>query len=385
MDRFTSNKVSIPENRRDSNLELLRIIAMVLIVSHHYVVNSSMFFADGPVFSDLLAPKSVFAALLGCWGKSAINCFVLISGFYMCRSKITAKKFAKLFCEWMFYRLVINAVLWITGVEPFTAGTFFREVLPVTNIASNFAPCYMLFFLMIPFLNVLLQGLKQKQHALLALLLLAVYVGLGTFHAITFNYISWFAVLYIAAAYIRLYPGAVFSNRRAWGIALICSLALSVLSVIACAAVKAGAVANLSPYEFLQDSNTFLAFTNGLCAFMYFKNLDVSYSRVINRFAASTFGVFLIHTGGNMRGNAMKNWLWNTFLRNAEAYTLPWWGFFLHAFLSILGVFLVCSLIDMLRIRFIEKPFFTLWDKKQADASERLGCLKERIHSRLGF
>lgn len=385
MERKSSGAVSVPGNNRSSDIELLRIVAMILIVAHHYVVNSDLLAAKGPVFSHLLAPKSVFTELLGCWGKSAINSFVIISGYYMCRSKITVKKFAKLFLEWMFYRLVINAVLWITGVEPFTAGTFFREVLPITNIASNFVPCYMLFYLTIPFLNRLIEAMDQRQHAVLVVFLLAVYAGLGTFHAITFNYVSWFIVLYFAAAYIRLYPNAVFSSKKIWGKALVCSLAVSALSVIGCAFMKAKTGSGLSPYEFLQDSNTLLAFSNGLCAFLFFKNLNMKYSPAVNRIAASTFGVLLIHTAGNMRGSAMKNWLWNGFLKNAEAYARPLPAYLLHAAASILGVYLVCTLIDMLRIRFLEKPFFALWDKKQATVSKRLDHAKEKFFSMLGL
>lgn len=46
---------SVPVKTRDSNLELYRIIVMLLIVAHHYVVNSGLTAADGPVYADPLS------------------------------------------------------------------------------------------------------------------------------------------------------------------------------------------------------------------------------------------------------------------------------------------------------------------------------------------
>lgn len=47
---------------RNSNLELFRIITMLLIVAHHYVVNSGIM---ERVYQDPLAPKSLFLLLFG--------------------------------------------------------------------------------------------------------------------------------------------------------------------------------------------------------------------------------------------------------------------------------------------------------------------------------
>lgn len=80
------------EKQRESGIELFRIIAMLLIVAHHYVVNSGVTqLLGGDYFKDL------FYYLFGMWGKTGINCFVLITGYFMCQSNITLRKFLKLF------------------------------------------------------------------------------------------------------------------------------------------------------------------------------------------------------------------------------------------------------------------------------------------------
>ena len=102
---------------RNSNLELYRIIAMLLIVAHHYVVNSGLTSLDGPISYNPTSAKSLFLLLFGAWGKTGINCFVLITGYFMCKSQITFKKFAKLILQVMFYNILINCVFWISSIS----------------------------------------------------------------------------------------------------------------------------------------------------------------------------------------------------------------------------------------------------------------------------
>ena len=74
------------QKKRCSNIELYRIIVMLMIVAHHYVVNSGL----GEVLCDgNLSPNSFFFCLFGMWGKIGINCFVLITEYFMCQSHIT--------------------------------------------------------------------------------------------------------------------------------------------------------------------------------------------------------------------------------------------------------------------------------------------------------
>ena len=99
-----------PKKLRDSNLELFRILTMLLIVAHHYVVNSGLTSPDGPIVANPLATDSIFLLLIGAWGKIGINCFVLITGYFMCKSEITATKFVKLLFEIMFYKIIIGLI-----------------------------------------------------------------------------------------------------------------------------------------------------------------------------------------------------------------------------------------------------------------------------------
>ena len=116
--------------QRNSNLELFRIITMLLIVAHHYVVNSGLAGAGSPMQTNPSSLRTVFLYLFGAWGKTGINCFVLISGYFMCTSRITANKYAKLLFEVEFYRFVIYLVFVLTGYDQFTVSGFVKTMMP---------------------------------------------------------------------------------------------------------------------------------------------------------------------------------------------------------------------------------------------------------------
>ena len=218
---------------RDTNLELYRIIGMFLIVMHHYVVNSGLTDPEGVMFSSPLALRSVSLFLLGAWGKAGINCFLMITGYFMCKSKISAKKFAKLLGEVLFYNIVICCIFLFAKYETFSLKELVITVFPFSEISDNFAGCYLVFFLFIPFINSFINSINERQHFYLLLLCGFTYILIGTVHRITLNYVSWFIIVYLIAAYIRLYPKEYYSNVKLWATLTVISAVLMCISVIA--------------------------------------------------------------------------------------------------------------------------------------------------------
>ena len=340
---------------RDSNIELYRIISMLCIIAHHYVVNSGLL---DVMFLTPISPKTIFLSIFGAFGKIGINCFVLITGYFMCQSQISAKKFAKLFFELMFYRIVINVIFWLTSYNDFSLVGLVNVLIPFKSIAQNFTGTFLMFFLFIPFLNKLIHSLNEKQHFMLILLSCLVYVLFGTIPklSVRMNYTSWYMVLYFIASYLRIYPKKWHSSSFKCGLFAIVSIFLAISSVIAGDFLLTVFKLNLV-YYFVTDSNTLLALLVGISTFMFFKSIKIKYSKLINTVSSTCFGVLLIHANGDV----MRNWLWRDTLKNTEMYGSKY--LYLHAILSVVVIFVVCSVIDMLRIKFVEKPFFALWDK----------------------
>lgn len=334
------------EKKRDSSIELYRIIVMLFIVMHHYVINSGLTTSDGPISGNLLSWRSIFLLLFGAWGKTGINCFVLITGYFMSKAQITLKKFLKLLFEVEFYRIVIWIVFFILGYETFSLQRIIKLLLPFINIETNFTGCFLVFYLMIPFLNILINNMDEKLHQRLIMLLGFVYIVLGTVPAfeVRMNYVSWFCVLYIIAAYIRFYPKKIYDNRIIWGYVALGGIFIASCSVVRGAWISAH-TASWRVYEYVSDSNNFLPVIIGISSFLYFKNLNMKYNKFINTVAASTFGVLQIHANSG----AMRTWLWKDTLNNVGMYHSTWLG--VHAIGSVIVVYSVCTMIDYLRIK----------------------------------
>ncbi len=179
---------------------------MFMIVAHHYVVNSELF---GLLVSSTnqITFNSIFLYLFGMWGKTGINCFVLITGYFMCESSITVRKFLKLILEIEFYKIAIYLIFVLIKIEEFSMQGLGLALIPVRVIENDFVSCYLVFFLCIPFLNVLIRNLDKSGHLKLLLLGLVIYTLFGSVPKlhVTMNYVSWFCIIYIIGSYIRIY------------------------------------------------------------------------------------------------------------------------------------------------------------------------------------
>lgn len=349
--------------QRDSNLELYRIILMLLIIAHHYVVNSGLiqFINHEP-----LTAKTAFYYIFGAWGKTGINCFVLITGYFMCKSKITLRKFLKLILEVVFYNAVIRSIFIATGYQQFSLKSLIF-ILPVKSVATDFIASFILFYLCIPFLNILVSNMNKRQHQLLLCLTLFIYTILGTIphFNLRMNYVSWFCVLYFVSSYLRLYNIKTKRIQHVrWGWVMSALLCLSVLSILTIGYMNRHTSHNHPPYFFIADCNKILALLTSVAAFMYFKNLKIPYNKYINQCGASVFGVLLIHANSN----AMRQWLWKDTLDNVGHYNDNL--FWLHAVLSVIAIFIICTIIDQIRIQTVEKWFFQWYDRKHPEKKQ---------------
>ena len=344
------------KKHRDSNLELFRVLVMLSIIAHHYVVNSGVWNAiqaDGPTMN------SLFYYIFGMWGKAGINCFVLITGWFMCTSRITLRKFLKLLLEIEFYKIVIGLVFILTGQEVISM-KWLLSLLPVRGIKGDFVQSFLVFFLFIPFLNILVNNMNRKQHLLLISLLLFLYTFLSTVPKfyVTMNYVSWFCVLFVISSFMRIYDFPLKESNRAW---LVLSSACVLVSVLSVVFIKyyPGRIGN--PYWFVSDSNKLMALLTAVCLFNFFRTLKMPYSRFVNTLGATTFGVLLIHA----HSDTMRQLLWTDLFDNVGNLSVHYYA--LRSFGIILLVFIVCALLDYLRIISFERPLFAYYDRRRAE------------------
>lgn len=340
-------------HNRNTNIELYRIVVMFLIVAHHYLVNSGLIQV---IENEPLTGKSAFFYVFGMWGKTGINCFVLITGYFMCRSNITLRKFLKLFLQIEFYNIVINLIFVFTGYKDFNIKSLYEMFWPIKSVADGFTSCFLLFYLCIPFLNILVHNMNKRQHQLLMALCLFIYTILGTTTRIyvAINYVTWFCILYFISSYIRIYGINYKDVKIKWGWLSIFSIVISVSSVLVLSTIV-----NTPGREFIlvSDSNHIMAVITSVCLFMYFKDLQIKNSAFINKVASCMFGVLLIHANSD----TMRQWLWRDTFNNVGWFATDY--AVLHALISVILVFIICIVVDSFRIKYVERPMFIWIDR----------------------
>ena len=147
---------------RSSNLELYRIICMLMIVAHHFVVSSGLTGVDSPLSNDSFSLNGVFLWLFGMWGKTGINCFMMITGYFMCASKITSRKFIKLLAQVYFYNIVIYIIFLVSGYEAISVVRIVKLLMPFWGFGGDFIGCFIVFYLTIPFWTILVQNMNKS-------------------------------------------------------------------------------------------------------------------------------------------------------------------------------------------------------------------------------
>ena len=344
---------------RNSNIELLRIVAMLAIIAHHYVVNSTVTSLFDPLHP---SANQIFLQLWGMWGKTAINVFVLITGYFMCESKLTAKRYCKMFFEIIFYSWTMWFMLSAFGYETITWNGMLKRLM-IHNVMARqnngFVSAFMWMYLLIPALNVYLHAANKRNVYSLVGMLLAMFTVCGTLlNANVYHHVFWYVTLYFVGGIIRMHPFGWMARNKVCVPLLCVSILLSWLSVLAFDYI--GWHWNKAEWMFrwqymVSDSHKCLAFAVAVATFLVFKNWRLSQSRLINAVASTTFGVLLIHAASD----GMRKWLWQDFVNVPAAYSMPFLQLVSYSVFVMFSVFIVCSVLDYLRIQFIERPVFS--------------------------
>ncbi|MCR5754050.1 MAG: acyltransferase family protein, partial [Acetatifactor sp.] len=90
---------------RMANLELLRSIAMMMVVMLHFLGKGGLL---GDITAPYLPPVRIVAWLLEILSVVAVNVYMLISGYFLCESSFKLSRLLKLWLQVWSYSVVIG-------------------------------------------------------------------------------------------------------------------------------------------------------------------------------------------------------------------------------------------------------------------------------------
>ena len=346
------------QNERQSNFELMRIIAMLMIIMGHYTgfgiihYNTEYLNDVAPIFNKIIVPA------INAGGSIAVGLFFMITGFFLCK-KNNNPKFLQVLVETCFYAIIIVLLYIINSVlkgEKISLQFIFSFlIIPISSNQWWFVTTYLILMFMVPYLNNFIKELDRKQLLHFIIIALCIWQTLG-FIDIKYKINSYYDLqralcFYFIGAYISLYIKK--TQRKTF------FLLLAIYGWIFYAITK---------YLFvsLEIHNPFLLITTGIgrtllkgwiepfiaiSIFMFFYNIDIKSNYLINNISATVFGIYLLH-----ENNFIRNILWNGIFKAYEKYKSPL--LIIYIFVSSLIIFIVCSFIDYLRIKIIEPHLY---------------------------
>lgn len=327
---------------RQSNFELFRILSAFLIIMHHYVVHSTWEFGAG------LGTKRLFLDIIGSAGKFGVNCFLLISGFFLVNSFFKPKKILLLWLEVFFYSMGIFLIIGVFTKE--VSGVDLKEIMmslmPVTFNQYWFVGSYILFYCLAPIMNILIKNMTRKQHIFI-LLLLFVFLSIKPAIAVLFGvYLNsengiWFLFIYFIAAYIREYPEYFSRSAKNYFIKSL-SVWLVIVAIITYIDLSKFNEKDLILKKWLLDISNPIYLILAVFLFCGFKNWKIRRIPAINLLGSATLGVYLIHDNRYIR-----SFLW----QGLTGYKSSYEGIKLvfTTIIIVFSVYLVCSMIDLVR------------------------------------
>lgn len=336
---------SVVRKKRSSNIELLRIVAMLSVVACHYVIFSN---APSLCSCDILDTKSWFLKLYGWGGGWSINAFILISGYFMSYNGITISRFVKFLMPIYFWGILFTLLDNGTGSDVLNV-----LINPIARCGRSFIASFLWLYILSPILNRIMESLSKVQFAALLVVLFSVLSVLSLIPIISLGPypIIWFALVYMIGGWLRRYPADwMISMRKCLTIAILAFVAC-IASIIMMSLIEHWGVVHSAPgtfaypWYFLNLTKPLSLFLS-VSLFLVFLNLRIGYSRFVNMVAASTFGVFLIHGSPGI-----YDLLWNGVVDSKTVMRQGGGGvLIIHAVVSVLIVFTVCSMCEIVRL-----------------------------------
>ena len=120
--KYSNNSI----NSRDSNIELLRIIAMIFIVFSHIAAHGN----HGVLQYSKVSMNSIFVELLKFGGGIGDNIFILITGYYSIKSKFKISKVISLILQVTFYSTLLTLLSYVLDYNNFSIKLLIKSCIP---------------------------------------------------------------------------------------------------------------------------------------------------------------------------------------------------------------------------------------------------------------
>lgn len=326
--KFINNNMIIKnQTERDSNFELLRVVAIIFIIAFH-IVHHGMFYQLSDITSQKIMNNAVFneprffwelliPEFLFPWAQGGNSVFILISGFYTCElgSNIRiSKQIKKVLSQIVFAAVLITIVSLVYYKIKRNTGVYvYTQSVSIINEQFWFAGYYVLVIVTAYLgLNGFLQSIARERYRDYLYILFALFtfswIG-GIINSLANGLRIYVAgvFLYSLGGYIKEYDP--FASIRASTLWMMLVFVQGIIYISYYNLTKNRAQEFLLGYSstgFVQKETmyypySFVSIVIGITVFELFRRLKIRKSKVINYLGKATFFIYISHDNDFVR------------------------------------------------------------------------------------
>jgi len=339
---------------RSSNFELLRIIAIVLVLIIHVLICL-------PRPTNSLVVEEPYKALAFYLTDSisiiCVNIFVLISGWFGINLKL--RKLNSLLFQILFFGIFIWGTLSFIAPNKYINLRSFSTVFMLNTSDYWFIKSYLGLYLLAPIINSFVERATRKHYRNILILL---YVFQTVYGWISIDGVSWIAGGYSAFSFICLYLLGRYLKKygdtiNVGGYFRICSLSKGNLLLLFSSIVfLLTFLAYTVTYLGIPIEGRLFTYTNPLVILesivllLFFSKIRFE-SPIINRIAFSCLSIYLLHGNELVLRPYYGSWIYQWYSCETTI------GFILKTLLFILLVCAIALSLDQIRL-FLSNLFF---------------------------
>lgn len=339
------------EKKRNANLDLLRIISMLMVTMLHALTKSDLL----PFLGNTVPVNGWIAWVFEVLSVSAVNIFMMISGYFLISSKFKIGRLVEIILQTVFYSAGAFGLFLILGkasIEGMNIYNFLEYFLPIHMETYWFISAYVIIYMLLPLINSGVHTMSEKQLNGLILLLLiyeSVVKSVLPVHLVMdeqgYSFL-WYLILFLMGARIRLYGFKIVkTTKRGCMVFLISTvLILAEVFILSQIQVRTGQLKEMATVSL--NYNHILVFLSAVgifAAFLHAKPLREKAGKAVWLLSPYCLGVYLLQE------NLMIRYSWQNWFGLREAMEQPIYIFLLRVLGAVIAMFVFGVCVDAIR------------------------------------
>ncbi|MBR1771028.1 MAG: acyltransferase [Lachnospiraceae bacterium] len=335
--------------RKQRNLEELRCLAMMMVVVLHFLGKGDLL---GDVTTETMPATQVAAWILEAFCIVAVNCYMLISGYFLWESSFKCSRLLKLYAQVWVYSVGVGLAAVALGVVPaadLNTHYYLTLLFPWAMGHYWFMTAYLFFYMLLPLVGSAVKRMEREKLKLVSIIVLVICTLEKTILPFRleedgqgYNFL-WYLCVFLVAAYIGRY--GVHFLQSAWHCVLLylggCGLILAELFVCRQIYLQTGSLGLILKVSFEYNHLFVLLASVGLFGmFLHLKGTGVV-GRLAEAMAPYVLGVYLLHENIGVR------YVWQRIFGVEQIHSVA--QLLLRTASAVLSVFAVGILVDWLR------------------------------------